>query len=185
MAGMLFVLFAVAALLTSRCSCAGPSYPELNPALGKYQNPSQCMPIQEKWYAVYRNYENDPAFGGTAKCAKFTSLGPEENGVYTMLVQFTDTSITVVTNLTSYEGYDVDNLQYFHALGQDDSVLLYIAYLDCQECVVFRNSYITDDACTLLVPESALEKHTCCDFIFDLLCGTTPKYYIYDESCAN
>ncbi|KAM7308367.1 uncharacterized protein ISCGN_012001 [Ixodes scapularis] len=102
-----------------------------------------------------------------------------------MFVQFTDTSITVVTNLTSYEGYDANNLQYFHAIDQADSVLLYIAYLGCQECIVFRNSYISDDACTLLVPESALEKHTCCDFIFDLLCGTTPKYYLYDESCAN
>lgn len=48
----------------------------------------QCLPIPEKWYIVYRNYENDPLFGGKAQCGKFLSLGPEEDGAFPMKLQF-------------------------------------------------------------------------------------------------
>ncbi|CAN7989289.1 unnamed protein product, partial [Ixodes hexagonus] len=143
----------------------------------------QCFPLQETWYSVYRSYENDPAFGGTAKCGKFSSLGPAENGSYPLVIQYGDTSTKVFVTLASSEGYNVKNLQYFQAEGRKYSMALFSFF--CPECVVFRNSYISDKACSLLVPESALGKNgTCCDFIFDLLCGTTPKYYTYDESCS-
>ncbi|CAN7989290.1 unnamed protein product [Ixodes hexagonus] len=90
MAGTFFSLFAVALLQASRCSSACPPYPELNPALGKYQSAGQCFPLEGTWYSIYRNYEFDPLFGGTAKCGKFTSLGPAKNGSYPLLARYAD-----------------------------------------------------------------------------------------------
>ncbi|CAN7950912.1 unnamed protein product [Ixodes pacificus] len=95
----------------------------------------------------------------------------------------------VLTTLAASEGYDVNNLEYFQAVGGNGSLLVYVAYLDChhqQQCLVFRNNYISDEACTLLLPVSGLGKNaTCCDFIFDLLCGTKQKFYTYDDSCPD
>ncbi|XP_042147306.1 uncharacterized protein LOC121836470 [Ixodes scapularis] len=189
MAKALFIgSIAAAVLLTSLCSDVRPPYPELNPALGKYQNAMDCLPIQETWYPVYRNYESDPAFGGKEKCGRFSSLGPAENGSFPMLFEHGQSSLKVISTPVASEGYATNNLEYFQVEGENGSLLMYIAYLDChhQQCLVFRNNYISDEACTLYLPESALGKTaTCCDFIFDLLCGTKQKFYTYDESCTD
>lgn len=37
---------------------------------------------------AYRNYESDPAFGGTAKCVSATETGPVENDVIPVLHKF-------------------------------------------------------------------------------------------------
>ncbi|XP_040069609.1 uncharacterized protein LOC120842536 [Ixodes scapularis] len=105
---------------------------------------------------------------------------------------------TVTTNLqhsrngkltftpSSYEGYTAGNVLHFQALGENVSGLVYLAYLDCHECTIFRNRYVNDEACTLHVPESALGKNkTFCNFMFDLLCGIGQKYYSFNESCLN
>lgn len=52
----------------------------------------QVLPIQETWYSVYRNYENDPAFGD-ALCPRFSSQGPEVNGSYPLLWQSVEGSV--------------------------------------------------------------------------------------------
>ncbi|XP_042147305.1 uncharacterized protein LOC121836469 [Ixodes scapularis] len=183
---LLISTIAATALLLPWCRGASPPYPELNPALSKYQDATKCLPIQETWYTIYRNYENDPAFGGTEKCGRFTSLGPGENGSFPMLIQYGQSSVKVLSTPAASDGYDVQNLKYFQAVGENVSLLVYVAYVDCQQCIVFRNSYINDEACTLLLPASGLEKNaTCCDFIFDLLCGTKQKFYTYDDSCPD
>ncbi|CAN7989291.1 unnamed protein product [Ixodes hexagonus] len=185
MAGTLFCLFALAALQASQCSGASPPYPELqNPALGKYQDTSKCLPLKETWYSLYRNFENDPAFGGMAKCVRFTSVGPGEDRSFPMVVQYGNTSTDILTSISSFEGWNAYNILHFQPAGQNVSLLVYVGYSGCKECALFRNTYIDDHACTLVVPESALRKDImCCHFVFDLLCGTTPKYYTYDKSC--
>ncbi|XP_029843808.2 uncharacterized protein LOC115327030 [Ixodes scapularis] len=187
MARMLYIsLIAVGVFLTPLCNGCSPNYLELNPALSKYQNGTKCLPITEKWYIVYRNYESDPLFGGKAQCGKFSSLGPEEDGGFAMKLQFKHWSIKVVSTPKPSEGYDVDNTQYFHVVGKKGSMMVYIAYDDCTTCLVFRNPYVSENACTLLQPESGLgNTPMCCRFIFDLLCGTGQKYYTYDkETCS-
>lgn len=37
---------------------------------------TQCFPINKTWYVMYRNYEEDPAMAGTAKCLRGTVTGP-------------------------------------------------------------------------------------------------------------
>ncbi|KAM7308395.1 uncharacterized protein ISCGN_012029 [Ixodes scapularis] len=146
MAKALFIgSIAAAVLLTSLCSDVRPPYPELNPALGKYQNAMDCLPIQETWYPVYRNYESDPAFGGKEKCGRFSSLGPAENGSFPMLFEHGQSSLKVISTPVASEGYATNNLEYFQVEGENGSLLMYIAYLDChhQQCLVFRNNYIS------------------------------------------
>ncbi|EEC19184.1 hypothetical protein IscW_ISCW014953, partial [Ixodes scapularis] len=91
---LLISTIAATALLLPWCRGASPPYPELNPALSKYQDATKCLPITEKWYIVYRNYESDPLFGGKAQCGKFSSLGPEEDGGFAMKLQFKHWSMT-------------------------------------------------------------------------------------------
>ncbi|CAN8017422.1 unnamed protein product, partial [Ixodes persulcatus] len=70
-------------------------------------------------------------------------------------------------------------------ISEDDSLTLYLAYMDVGKCSVFRNVYVKEDACCVTVPKSLLGQSTIyCDFAYDLLCGTK-KYYISDASCQN
>nr|XP_054930628.1 uncharacterized protein LOC126538250 [Dermacentor andersoni] len=40
----------------------------------------------------------------------------------------------------------------------------------------------TGSGCTLWKPKSrVMQEDQCCDFVYDVLCGTSPKYYIYDH----
>ncbi|KAM7307887.1 uncharacterized protein ISCGN_011523 [Ixodes scapularis] len=172
------------ALLGLNCYGATVTYPERNPLLGKYQDESQCFPLQETWYMLYRNYAFDPAFGGTAKCVRFTNAGPEVNGAYPLVISFGNSSNSVTATLGSSPGYTAKNIINLKSEGQNTSLSVYDGYMMCKECAILRFPYANENACGLLVPESQLGKDiTCCRFVFDLICGTTPKYIIYDESC--
>lgn len=47
---------------------------------------TQCFSVTETWYLMYRNYEEDPAMGGTAKCVRGTTVGqPEGDAVRAVL----------------------------------------------------------------------------------------------------
>ncbi|KAM7307361.1 uncharacterized protein ISCGN_010997 [Ixodes scapularis] len=91
----------------------------------------------------------------------------------------------ITATLGSSCGYTAKNILNFIPPIPDIGTLeAYVAYVACNECVVLRTTYISNSTCALLKPQSQLNQNTtCCDFIFDLLCGTTPKYYNYDESC--
>ncbi|CAN7981916.1 unnamed protein product, partial [Ixodes pacificus] len=70
-------------------------------------------------------------------------------------------------------------------ISEEDSLTLYLAYMDVGKCSVFRNVYVKEDACCVTVPQSLLGQSTIyCDFAYDLLCGTK-KYYISDANCQN
>ncbi|CAN7937441.1 unnamed protein product [Ixodes hexagonus] len=139
----------------------------------------------ETWYVLHRNYKFDPAFGGTAKCVRFTATGPELNGGYPLLIRFGNSSVTVTAELQSSPGYSAKNIVILKPDGLNTSFPVYDVYMTCEECAVMRFAYVNDRACCLLVPESQLgHPTTCCNFVFDLLCGTSPKYIIYDESCS-
>ncbi|XP_029850176.2 uncharacterized protein LOC115332040 [Ixodes scapularis] len=182
---MALIFLAVTALVSLNFCSGSESWPELNPQLEQYQDLSKCFPLPETWHVVYRNYESDPVFGGTAKCVKFTETGPPANGAYPVLIEYEGQSMSTTATLESSSGYTGKNILKFTPLTRGKHARnTYAAYAECNECAVLRTTYISDSTCALLVPESQLKQNTtCCDFIFDLLCGTTPKYYIYDESC--
>lgn len=39
----------------------------------------QCLPLTQKWHLAFRNYPDDPAMGGDAKCVTVGQTGPLEN----------------------------------------------------------------------------------------------------------
>ncbi|XP_029848975.2 uncharacterized protein LOC115331051 [Ixodes scapularis] len=161
------------------------NYPELNPELQMYQDLSKVFPLSETWYMLYRNYEDDPAFG-TSKCIRFSQVGPEEEGGYPALVEYGDEPQTAnaLYTLESTEGYTAKNQLNFLPEGQDDSLPLYLSYMDFGKCAVYRSIYVNEDACCVVGPKSQLGQSSTCDFVHDLLCGTK-KYYISDDSCQN
>ncbi|CAN7982264.1 unnamed protein product, partial [Ixodes pacificus] len=89
---MSLVFFAIAAVSIFRCGSATSnypemSYPEMNPELEKYQDTSAVFPLSETWHVLYRNYEDDPAFG-TSKCLSFTETNSEEDGGYPVVAHY-------------------------------------------------------------------------------------------------
>ncbi|CAN7937439.1 unnamed protein product [Ixodes hexagonus] len=181
---MALALFAVTGLISLNLCSGSQSWLELNPDLQQYQDLSKCFPLPETWYMIYRNYESDPPFGGTAKCVRFTENGSSDNGSYPLLFESVNQTSDVTATLESSTGYTAKNVMRITIPGGGDPLMVYGAYTECGTCSVLRNTYIDDSACALLVPKSQLGTNsTCCDFIFDLLCGSGEKYYIYDESC--
>ncbi|CAN7937060.1 unnamed protein product, partial [Ixodes hexagonus] len=159
------------------------------------------FPLTETWHVLYRNFEEDPAFG-TSKCLRFSQVSPEKDGGYPVVAQYGQENQSTggqreglrrggrwggvskgLITLQSSEGYTAKNEILFHPEGQNQVVTFVVSYLNPNKCGVNRDPYVNDGACCVLVPESQLGKDTtCCDFIYSLLCGTS-KYQIYDDSC--
>ncbi|CAN7937444.1 unnamed protein product [Ixodes hexagonus] len=182
-------LFIVTTLLDLQRSSGSWLYPERNPALQEYQDEFRNFPIKGTWYMRTRNYKSNPVLGETAKCVRFTQTGVGANGENLLLLEYGDTSVTLNSTLRSSPGYSAKNIgRYSHGpcLFSDKSTTeMVTAYVDPKECDILRMTYISETACALLVPEKHVnDPPACCLFIFDLLCGTEPKYQIYDKSCS-
>ncbi|KAL1467598.1 hypothetical protein MTO96_042050, partial [Rhipicephalus appendiculatus] len=65
-----------------------------------------------------------------------------------------------------------------------DIVQCNVLYLECDHCKITMCP--ANSECQIAVRESGLRhgvpKH--CEFIYDMLCGTSPKYHTSDASCA-
>ncbi|KAL1481264.1 hypothetical protein MTO96_034561, partial [Rhipicephalus appendiculatus] len=91
------------------------------------------------------------------------------------------------TTLLSSEGYssqNVVNLQNVLPRTQRNyNYNMTDVYIACDSCKVFRSDYIErGGGCSLWKPQSkVMQEDPCCNFVFDLLCGTSPKFYIYDH----
>lgn len=48
---------------------------------------TQCFPLPETWHLVHRNYAEDPAMGGDAKCVRGADTAPPENDSMPVLLQ--------------------------------------------------------------------------------------------------
>ncbi|EEC18788.1 hypothetical protein ISCGN_011490 [Ixodes scapularis] len=183
---MSLILLALTVVSLFAFSASSSPHIDLNPELGKYQNLDECFPLRETWITLYRNYPWDPVFGGDATCIRESGTGPGVNGTYPILSQFGNVSVKATATFEASNGYTYagHNILKLTPEGGTDSIKIYIAYADCEKCGILRKTYATDNACALLIPESQLGKNsTCCDFIFDLLCGSTPKYYMWNDNC--
>uniref|UniRef100_A0A023GDK5 Putative lipocal-1 1 n=1 Tax=Amblyomma triste TaxID=251400 RepID=A0A023GDK5_AMBTT len=155
-----------------------------NPALGAYQDDGKCFPMKESWYIAYRNFENDPYFGGTSKCAKATEITPYVHNSSIVVLEYGKTLQYTKVSLASGCGYNAQNSAKVAVFGQFHSKFsMTAAYIDCNNCKLFRNSYaLGGNGCTLWKPESKInQENRCCDFVFALLCGGSAKYQIYDN----
>ncbi|KAG0431694.1 hypothetical protein HPB47_021550, partial [Ixodes persulcatus] len=119
-------------------------FPELKPELEKYQDTSEVYPITEPFYELYRNYDEDPFFG-TAKCVRFSQVGPEEDRGYPILAQWGEDnqSMMAYTELESSEGYTIKNKAVFTVDGVDGSLPFYVTFLEVGNCGVIRNAYMS------------------------------------------
>ncbi|KAH8022134.1 hypothetical protein HPB51_022016 [Rhipicephalus microplus] len=116
-----------------------------------------CFPYEKPWFAMLRNFENDPYVGGTAKCIRVTQAAPLQGHVTENVVEFghTHRASAVYSDLTGW-------------------LYLHFFFLD-----------IAENACTLFVPESQKNQiDPSCLFIFNLLCGGDKHYLLLDDSCT-
>ncbi|XP_077532560.1 uncharacterized protein LOC144144929 [Haemaphysalis longicornis] len=166
---------------------AGQSFPENNPALGIYQNEANCFPVTDRWYIMYRSFEYDPYFGGNPTCISVTQSGVYENSAADFSVELGATDkLNVTATLMSSPGYDVQNVLNVVAIGAPEvNFNLTVAYVNCESCKVIRHSYADGGkGCSLWQPKAALGQDvTCCHYVYDLVCGTSTKYQLYDN-CA-
>ncbi|XP_049521989.1 uncharacterized protein LOC125944774 [Dermacentor silvarum] len=171
-----------------RCSYAFLDY---NPELGAYQDDGKCLNWSEPWYVVYRNYEDDPVFGDSTYCAYTTvAVSDPENSVIWTKEQGETTRYLKNTILSS-PGYTSKDLVHVESAepgkqpGEHPEIDVYMRsiYINCNSCKVFRHLNIDAGAgCTLWKPKSKInQRDACCEFIYDLLCGTSPKYHISDN----
>ncbi|KAK8783248.1 hypothetical protein V5799_015411 [Amblyomma americanum] len=183
---VLMTLMSAAGLASVFLPCAlggNPSFPERNPALGPYQNEGNCFPLQDSYYIMYRNYEEDPLFGGDAKCIIITETGPFVGAYAPFTVQYGgDQTANVKARLSVFTWIHCEE----HYSGGMPGIIFNLTsiYTDCARCKVFRHSYIDNGkGCSLWKPKAALnEDIPCCEFVYDLVCGVSPKYQIY-ENC--
>ncbi|KAL1416217.1 hypothetical protein MTO96_006476 [Rhipicephalus appendiculatus] len=122
---------------------------ERRPDLGEFQDESKCFPYEGPWFAVLRNFENDPHIGGTAKCIRVTQTAPLQGDVTENVVEFGQThKARNRLTLTSTEGIPAQERAerhfpgWIHAgPGKGSTIQLFNAYSDCDKCKVYRNPY--------------------------------------------
>ncbi|KAG0431690.1 hypothetical protein HPB47_021546, partial [Ixodes persulcatus] len=145
------------------------------------------FPLTDTWYVVYRNYKDDPAFG-SAKCLMFKQTSAETENGHPLTSSYVglDEPMIVLLSTAASEGYSVNNLLKVVPENGGDAAEYHVIYGDT-ECSLTRNTYVSDDAMMVLMNKAHIDEKgpsgTCCDFIYTLLSGSTPKYEIYDDSC--
>uniref|UniRef100_A0A224YLR0 Lipocalin n=1 Tax=Rhipicephalus zambeziensis TaxID=60191 RepID=A0A224YLR0_9ACAR len=148
--------------------------------------PGKCTLDKTVWNLVYRNYYDDAHFG-IVKCATFrdlrnfkdyfTSIRSDKNGTF-------NSSEKIV--LKSSPGYTAKNLIQLKSEGKNGTVEVNVIYTDCQKCIVLRHPYANDGyGCTYWRRYDTIKEQTDgCEFIYDELCGTVPKYRTYTSTCT-
>ncbi|XP_029833992.2 uncharacterized protein LOC115318411 [Ixodes scapularis] len=181
----LFPLTVTVLLVLLHSTSARKAYMERNPALQEYQNQSSCFPLEETWHMAYRNYEFDPAMGYAARCVRYGQTRSGRNGRHPVILTYKpNVVIDLTVTLRSTPGYTAKNVMNFHPRGCESFLSAYSVYKDNKKGNILRVPYAGEGACALLVPKSQLGNHSvCCDFIFDLLCGSGTKFNISDSSC--
>uniref|UniRef100_A0A6G5A5Z6 Putative lipocalin lipocalin n=1 Tax=Rhipicephalus microplus TaxID=6941 RepID=A0A6G5A5Z6_RHIMP len=163
------------------------------PSVQKYQDVNRCGPMVEDYYLVYRNYLYDSQYGGTSRCVKFHKIVPytdihgltkiswARHGFARLYMHGHDT-------VTSTPGYTARNLHTITSHHEPAAWNHHTIYSDCTTCYIGRHHYARNGyGCTLWRAASIISQNRTdyCDFIFDAVCGSSPKYYIYDPACED
>ncbi|XP_075531650.1 uncharacterized protein LOC142564520 [Dermacentor variabilis] len=86
----------------------------------------------------------------------------------------------------STPGYTVRNLHAFFAKNAPFPWLKHTIYVDCGNCYIGRHPYAGNgEGCTLWrrAQNGVVKGSDHCDFIFDLFCGSFPKFPVYELTC--
>ncbi|XP_054917118.1 uncharacterized protein [Dermacentor andersoni] len=135
-----------------------PFYPEIDATLQYYQDLSTCSLDKVEWSLVYRNFHDDVYFG-SIKCIRFHDLGVCAEYATANLSLRGNCNTTHVIILGSSWNYTAKNL-----IITDTS--------ECYGCTYWRSF------------DRIHQQAEGCEFIYDELCGTTPKYDLYDPTCT-
>uniref|UniRef100_A0A131XNF5 Putative lipocal-1 1 n=1 Tax=Hyalomma excavatum TaxID=257692 RepID=A0A131XNF5_9ACAR len=194
MSALLRILLAAVGVFALQEGALGQGYPELQPYLQRYQNPPHCYPNNGEWVMTKRNFPYDPHFGGSAKCVKYERIGPVMGS--SMNVRFSwcqdgygrgcGASVGRYV-LTSTPGYSTRNQYNFLAANGYGSFQMHTIFKDCSTCFVGRYRYaLNGHGCVQWrrVSHTFNRRADYCDFIFDLFCGNSPRYYMYDNTCS-
>ncbi|KAH6923352.1 hypothetical protein HPB50_000437 [Hyalomma asiaticum] len=162
--GIRVAAIAVFALQLSLNFAELPFYPELRPDIQKYQDAQRCPDMREDFYLVYRNYLYDPYYGGTSRCVKFHRIEA-----------YTDVHTSTKVSWHS-PGY---GRRYMHGHQILTSTPGYM--IRNEHTLISHHGY----GCSLWRAASLVSQNRTdhCDFIFDVVCGNSPKYQIYDPAC--
>ncbi|KAL3183668.1 hypothetical protein MRX96_033763 [Rhipicephalus microplus] len=168
----------------------GP-YPELRPDLERYQDARRCGRKNEDYYLVYRNYLFDSNYGGTSKCVKFHAIevfgDTQTSAKYSWSAPgYGRQYLHGRQHLASSPGYSIRNLHTITSHHVPGVWRHHTIYKNCHSCYIARHHYARGGyGCSLWRPASVIAQNRIdyCDFIFDALCGSSPKYYIYDPAC--
>ncbi|XP_037524018.1 uncharacterized protein LOC119401362 isoform X2 [Rhipicephalus sanguineus] len=88
--------------------------------------------------------------------------------------------------LTSTPGYTARNLHTYTSHHEPATWNHHTIYIDCTTCYIGRHHYARNGyGCTLWRAASIASQNRTdyCDFIFDAVCGSSSKYYIYGPAC--
>ncbi|KAK8760749.1 hypothetical protein V5799_027984 [Amblyomma americanum] len=93
---------------------------------------------------MYRNFKEDPFFGGDAKCIVVWQEGPFVNNSAILRAEYGGNhTVSAKTTLLSSPGYTVKNVLHAESLTVPGlGFNLTSVYTDCSRCKVFRHSYI-------------------------------------------
>nr|XP_054923053.1 uncharacterized protein LOC129382859 [Dermacentor andersoni] len=108
-----------------------------------------CFPVQQSWYQMYRNFEEDPLLGGKSKCLKGTEAGEVVDDPTMATFEYSpDGMLNAKMKLMSSPGYtakNVINVQPVDISDPGSSINLTISYHECGSCKVIRHSYIKEE----------------------------------------
>ncbi|XP_037524029.1 uncharacterized protein LOC119401368 [Rhipicephalus sanguineus] len=151
---------------------------------------------------MYRNFYVDNTFGGSAKCVKYSGAGKYSDYSMPALISYhPDKSVSHHLTLGSLACYKARNIKVLtpNTIGNGTSgnsssmennlapQMFHVIYTDCKMCLVLRHRYASNGAgCSFWRRADSLKKCTdCCEFIYDEICGSFPKYKVYDpKRCA-
>ncbi|XP_054934203.1 uncharacterized protein [Dermacentor andersoni] len=158
------ITFAAIALLAQGLGvlAKSPSYPEVRSDLQKYQDVSKCYPDVGEWICMFRNYYEDPNFGGHSKCLRYNRFGTYENFTTKMVFTFGEHGTQNTTGKFVLESSPCYTGKNIHSFTPDSR----------NGCSLWRRRGTLD------------EPNDCCEFIYDENCGSSPKYPVYEQSCG-
>ncbi|XP_054922914.1 uncharacterized protein [Dermacentor andersoni] len=154
------------------------------PDLAHYQDAKKCASPGATWYVLYRNMKQG-AFGAHDSCLRDTQMSKVVDGKGLFRVRYDnghERNATFTFKSSDGRNYNIFQVQLDGVSGVGMYDMLFV---DCAHCRIVKDQ--KGPKCLLSVRESSLRhgvpRH--CHFLYDLLCGTSPKYQVSDSSCLH
>ncbi|XP_075531571.1 uncharacterized protein LOC142564454 [Dermacentor variabilis] len=176
-------------VLLRRAACGALIYPEHRSDLQSYQDASRCYPDVGEWYLMFRNYYEDPHFGGVRHCVKFRRYGTYSFENHSTSVEFafgSEGSIRGEFTMTSSDCYAAKDRVIYHRYDNISFPRNFrVLYTHCTFCSILRHPYAANGyGCSYWRRTDTFhEENLCCEYIYYQNCGSSPKYEFFDHTC--